>query len=174
MEKSVPSEQVKNLKKKCSLAKFAMALSKNPIPSAHTVEQFLKKKRKKSNKSHHVEDHPDQRKVEDHPDQRKVEGRPDQRKVEDHPDQRKVEDHPVQRKVEDHLGLRNQDHLAGDRRDQRRVEDHQDLRNQDHPVEGLLGQRSQDHPVEGRRKEVLLDQSVARLDEGRSYDQKSQ
>jgi hypothetical protein len=104
-----------------------MASSKNLIQSAHIVELFLKKKRKKSKKGHLEEDrlvHPaedllDLRKVGDHPDQRRAEDHPDQRRAEDHPDQRRAEDHPDQRRAEDHPDRRNQDHLV-----QRKVGDH--------------------------------------------------
>jgi hypothetical protein len=129
-----------------------MVSSKNPIQNVRTAEPSLRKKMKKFKKNHleedllgHLEeDHPDQRRAEDHPDQRRAEDHPDQRRAGDHPDQRS-QDHLA----EDHPDQRSQDHLAEGHLDQRRAEDH-------------LGQRR----AEDRQKEVLLDLSVAHLDEG--------
>jgi hypothetical protein len=75
---------------------------------------------------------------------------------------------------EDLLGHLEEDllgHLEEARLDQRRAEDHPDQRSQDHLAEGHLDQRrAEDHlgqrRAEDRQKEVLLDLSVAHLDEG--------
>jgi hypothetical protein len=137
-----------------------MVSSKNPIQNVRTAEPSLRKKMKKFKKNHLEEDllghleeaRLDQRRAEDHPDQRSQD-----HQAEDHPDQRsqdhQAEDHPDQRSqdhlAEGHLDQRSQDHLAEGHLDQRRAEDH-------------LGQRR----AEDRQKEVLLDLSVAHLDEG--------
>jgi hypothetical protein len=120
-----------------------MVSSKNPIQNARTAEPSLRKKMKKFKKNHLEED------LLGHLE----EGRQVQRRAGDHPVQRRAGDHPDQRSqdhlAEDHPDQRSQDHLAEGHLDQRRAEDH-------------LGQRR----AEDRQKEVLLDLSVAHLDEG--------
>jgi hypothetical protein len=197
MDKLVQLEQaqIQKMKKKCLLVKYVTGSSKNLIQNAHIVELFSKKRKKKFKKNHPeearpdhlVEDPLDQRGAEDRLDQRRVEDPLDQREAEDQldlknldhlvegrPDQRRVEDHPdpknLDHLVEDHLGPKNLDHLAEDRLDQRRAVDRLDPKSLDHPVEDHLDQRR----VEGHQKEDLQVLNVAHLDEGRSYEQKSQ